>query len=227
MHKAISYTKIIAWPIIVFYVGGFLAWVILFPIHLDADGHIGRLIMATFSGLVLVLLLLVLPRILRWKSFSKIKIGLSHSPVKYFLYAVSIVLLLLAFNYLYDISTNALGLTMDSTRNAASFDASSLTQLAINIYIAGIVTPIIEELMFRGFMFGGLKKYTNPLISAVVVSVIFSLVHFDLVYAPFLFVFSMVLCWLREKSGSLFPSMAMHALFNILVIALSFMGLSI
>jgi membrane protease YdiL (CAAX protease family) len=80
-----------------------------------------------------------------------------------------------------------------------------------------VAAPICEEFLFRGFIFGALRSWRGPLVAAVVTGVLFGAVHagsapvVDLV--P-LGVLGMLLCGLRQFTGSLYPCIALHALNN-------------
>jgi hypothetical protein len=90
--------------------------------------------------------------------------------------------------------------------------------LIMQIVIFG---PIAEELFFRGFIYKISRNKYSPLISAIIVSLVFSLVH----RAPFnligLFVLSIALCYIYEKTQSILAPITFHATHNI--ISLSFL----
>ena len=122
---------------------------------------------------------------------------------------------------------------------------------AIPALIAVVVFfgPAIEELVFRGAIFGGLyrlgllvsrksgkaneeRKETGEKISfalsALLSSVLFALVHLEPVILPVLFVLAMGLCALYRRTGSLLPCFVAHATFNsfaTLIIILSGLGI--
>jgi membrane protease YdiL (CAAX protease family) len=102
--------------------------------------------------------------------------------------------------------------------------------------------PAVEELIFRGALFGGLyrlggffsrklagkdrgeRKNTGERIwfalSAVVSSAVFALAHGEVAVVPVLFVLAFVLCALYRRTGSLLPCLATHATFNAFAVAL-------
>lgn len=77
-----------------------------------------------------------------------------------------------------------------------------------------ILAPIGEELFFRGFLFGALRRRFRFVIAAIISAVPFALVH-DLLFSPLLFVFGIVLAFVYERRGSLVSSMGAHAAFNV------------
>jgi uncharacterized protein len=77
-----------------------------------------------------------------------------------------------------------------------------------------ILAPFAEELFFRGFLFGGLRKNINFGVSALLTSVLFGLAHGQLNIAIDTFALSLLLCFLYESSKSLWPSIALHVIKN-------------
>ena len=90
--------------------------------------------------------------------------------------------------------------------------------------LVGIVAPIVEELFFRGFLFGALRQTMHWLPAALATGVVFGGVHAGGTPAIFLVplaVFGVVLCWLYRKTGSLIPGMGVHAFNNALALGVS------
>ncbi len=114
------------------------------------------------------------------------------------------------------------------------------------VVVVVLFGPLVEELVFRGAIFGGLyrlglfvlrragaKEVSLPAKWAVLVpaalfsSVFFALLHFSPVILLALFILSILLCILYERTGSLLPPFVAHATFNsfaILLIILSGLG---
>lgn len=88
--------------------------------------------------------------------------------------------------------------------------------LAAAGFLTCVVAPIAEELFFRGFLFGALRRH--GLVLAVLVSgIAFGLAH--VASSPIAFVvplaaLGVILALLYERTGSLYPSIALHALNN-------------
>lgn len=86
-----------------------------------------------------------------------------------------------------------------------------------------VLPPLVEETMFRGFLFTGLRKSAPFVVTALVVSALFASLHLiessqGLLWAAGIdtFVLSLVLCYLREKTGNLWASIGVHAMKNLL-----------
>lgn len=82
-----------------------------------------------------------------------------------------------------------------------------------------IAAPLVEELFFRGFLFGGLRKWLSFWPAAAVSGFVFSLAHQDLgLIIPFTLV-GMVLAYSYEKMGTLWGSISVHFVFNLVSFA--------
>jgi len=84
---------------------------------------------------------------------------------------------------------------------------------AANFVVIALVAPVVEELIFRGLGFALLERY-GRWVAIVVVGIAFGLAH-GLVHAlPLLAAFGCGLAWLRSRTGSVYPGMVLHAIFN-------------
>lgn len=94
-----------------------------------------------------------------------------------------------------------------------------------------VLPPIVEEIMFRGVLYSGLRKKLTPMLAAIATSLLFAAPHLltgkgsDLLWIAAIdtFSLSLVLCYLREKTGALYSGMFVHAAKN----AIAFVALFI
>ena len=77
-----------------------------------------------------------------------------------------------------------------------------------------VLAPIAEELFFRGFLFGGLRRRLSFVPAMLITSVLFGLAHGQLNVGLDTFALSLVLCFLYEGTGSIWTSMALHMIKN-------------
>jgi CAAX protease family protein len=80
-----------------------------------------------------------------------------------------------------------------------------------------VVTPIWEEIVYRGLLYRGIERSRLGAVGAVVViTIVFSLCHFRPSWFSVLFLMSTGLGFtlLRARSGSVLPSIAAHGLAN-------------
>jgi membrane protease YdiL (CAAX protease family) len=80
-----------------------------------------------------------------------------------------------------------------------------------------VLTPIGEEILFRGFLFRGwLRSPRDAWPVIVVTSLLWALIHvqYDWYVIGQIFIFGLLLGWLRWASGSVILTILLHALIN-------------
>jgi len=86
------------------------------------------------------------------------------------------------------------------------------------VFVAVVIAPLLEELLFRGFVQTTIRSYFNIRNSAwpaiVASSIFFAIMHADPGHWPALFVLGVCLGYSYEKSGSLFRPIFIHLFFN-------------
>jgi membrane protease YdiL (CAAX protease family) len=120
------------------------------------------------------------------------------------------VVAFLAFELLYSAAVHP-----EQQRIVEELGADQSTALLVTGGLAVIVVaPIAEELLFRGFLFRVLRMRMGFWLAALIDGVLFGLVHGSLVIVPVLAFLGVALCWVYERTGSLFPCIAIHVLNN-------------
>lgn len=102
------------------------------------------------------------------------------------------------------------------------FDKTTTGLSLLPIFISLVILPpLVEEIVARGFLYTGLRSNLPKFTAAVITSVLFAAAHLGAAESGLLwvaaidtFVLSMVMCHVREKSGSLWPPIGMHFLKN-------------
>ncbi len=86
-----------------------------------------------------------------------------------------------------------------------------------------IAAPLLEEFLFRGILLNWLRNKIPPLIAFSISSLIFAFFHYapsqgstNLTLIPTLFTFSLFLCFVYEKTRSLFSNIFLHSIFNLI-----------
>jgi membrane protease YdiL (CAAX protease family) len=77
-----------------------------------------------------------------------------------------------------------------------------------------VVAPIAEEIIFRGYMYGKLKKFVPIWVAILATSLLFGAVHGAWNLAIDTFALSIVLCSLREFTGNIWASILLHMVKN-------------
>lgn len=95
-----------------------------------------------------------------------------------------------------------------------AWDASRAAPFIANFAVVAGVAPVVEELLFRGLGFAVVQQLAGVSWAIVVTGVAFGLSHGLVEALPILALFGVVLAWLRARTGSVYPPMVLHAVFN-------------
>ena len=87
-----------------------------------------------------------------------------------------------------------------------------------------LLAPIIEEVVFRGLFYAALKSYFPWFVSLIFSSVVFSLIHENILAFTLLFSLSLLLTFIYELYGKLFYPILIHSCFNITMLFLIYIG---
>ena len=106
---------------------------------------------------------------------------------------------------------------------AQAFDNAG--PLIVIVVGAVFMAPVIEELFFRGFLYGGLEGRWGWLFAAVVSSLLFGLAHLSpYALVPFTAV-GFLFAWSFRYTGSITSSIVAHAIVNTVSVAILWAGL--
>ncbi|MBB3227235.1 hypothetical protein FHW69_001836 [Luteibacter sp. Sphag1AF] len=108
-------------------------------------------------------------------------------------------------------------------------DNASMGMRFLMLPVVVLAGPFVEELIFRGALYGTLRARYTAWIPGTISALVFGMVHLpDLSWAwyavPNLVLIGATCAWLRERSGSLWPSIAAHAVNNALASAAWFVA---
>jgi membrane protease YdiL (CAAX protease family) len=128
--------------------------------------------------------------------------------------------------FLVRIATGIVLVLTDQTKHVQAgfehFDVTSKTQAvtatgaALAVLSLVVIAPIVEELVFRGLLFGALAGRLGVLASAIVTALLFGAAHGDLVLFPTLAAMGFVTALAYAGTGNLWVAIALHALNNAL-----------
>lgn len=120
------------------------------------------------------------------------------------------------------VSTTLPGIDLEAEQDLGF--TTDTTGLALGLVFLSLVVlpPLVEEIVFRGVLYTGLRKSMNVIGAAISTSVLFAAAHLlggvedALLWVAAIdtFILSLVLVYLREKTGSLWPAILLHAIKN-------------
>ena len=98
-------------------------------------------------------------------------------------------------------------------------DQGTLGMIAAGFMVI-CVAPVAEEFFFRGFFYRALRSRYSVLAAALIDGILFGAIHWDfstadgLLIIPPLAALGFMFCLVYERTGSLYPVIALHALNN-------------
>ncbi|MDA8528978.1 CPBP family intramembrane metalloprotease [Opitutaceae bacterium] len=123
----------------------------------------------------------------------------------------------------------AIAVGMTFAANALSLDIMEITPALLDaewsipmcfVWIA-VLPPVMEEIAFRGIMLSRLQSVMSPRNVVWLTSILFGLLHFDILAMAFLLVpLAVAAAYLTRLSGSLYPAILVHAAHNTAIVAL-------
>jgi membrane protease YdiL (CAAX protease family) len=90
-----------------------------------------------------------------------------------------------------------------------------------------VVAPIAEEVLFRGYLYGKLRRVVSMWLAILLTSVVFGVVHGQWNVGIDVFVLSIVMCGLREMTGNIWAGILLHMMKNGLAFYLLFINPSL
>jgi uncharacterized protein len=188
----------------------------------------------TISAAAIYLLTLIIvlgvPWWLKKRSTTKAELGLARlpnwmdialAPVSFFVYFLLTAILSFAAVSLlpgYD-SNQAQEIGFDQLANYYEYTLAFITLV--------LFAPIAEEIIFRGYLYGKLRKTAPVWVVIPLTSLLFAVVHGQLNVGIDVFALSIVLCFLREATGSIWAGILLHMLKNGLAFYLLFLNPSL
>jgi membrane protease YdiL (CAAX protease family) len=130
------------------------------------------------------------------------------------LVAIVVLPLILGVNYLCKQLFEALGEAKEQPAMLILQIADTIPRQIAFAFTTLIVAPITEEILFRGIAYKALRDRYSPALAVVLSSILFGLIHVNLVTLLPLTLFGAVLAVLYERTGNLLAPITAHSLFN-------------
>lgn len=113
------------------------------------------------------------------------------------------------------------------------FDAKQAQDVGFSTFLTGtdrviafivlvVVAPVVEEIIFRGWLYAKIReqtsiivgKYTSIVLTSFLVSLLFGIVHMQWNVGVNVFALSVVMCALREVTDTIYAGILLHMLKN-------------
>lgn len=93
------------------------------------------------------------------------------------------------------------------------WDSSRAGAFAFSFVAVAALAPLVEELLYRGLGYALLERFGAVVVIGAT-GLLFAAAHGLVAGLPVLWFFGSALAWLRRRTGSVYPGIAVHALFN-------------
>jgi uncharacterized protein len=81
-----------------------------------------------------------------------------------------------------------------------------------------LIVPLFEEIFFRSLLLGWLRKRLSTRSAVGVSAALFASMHGYPIVMPYTFLFGLFTGWIRARTGSIFNTVVMHVLNNVLLL---------
>jgi membrane protease YdiL (CAAX protease family) len=114
-------------------------------------------------------------------------------------------------------------MTLSQANRIVTSGATDVLLLATFVTNLVVLAPIAEELFFRGWLYTGLRRRLSFWPSYLLTALFFAAIHYDANHRRFFLVLPLALALgiLREVSGSIRPTIALHAAYNLVIVAIT------
>lgn len=106
-------------------------------------------------------------------------------------------------------------------KTSVSIDISSTAKFFVTVLFVGILPAVCEELIFRGIITNGLKKYGTKL-AIILSAILFALIHQNLQQLLYQLFLGGVMAYIAIKTGSIFYTMILHFFNNFSILFFAF-----
>ncbi|HIW33556.1 MAG TPA: CPBP family intramembrane metalloprotease [Candidatus Paenibacillus intestinavium] len=178
----------------------------------------------TLTGLTIAIILMlglyyiaIYPQRLTWSI-----LGLRRFPMAHWKTILLTTAFLMIVGTLVLIVTSYFGNATENSKTDSLMQNINLFTLAIALISAAVISPIYEEIFYRGFIYCWLRNRIGVGGGMIVSAFIFMIAHYPTTNTmPLNFLDGLVLAWIYERTGSIWPAVIVHGLINGLTIVIA------
>lgn len=182
-------------------------------------GTAAQLKMGFYGTVVVQLLILLFPLLYLWYLKADFKKVLSLQMPKVLHILAALFVWIGGFSLMCMLAVFLTKIFPESTQSMADTMAEYVRQpFWVLVLVMAVMPAVGEELMFRGFIFGTLKRRWRVLPAMLVTAAIFGIYHMSLSKFFTTALLGFMLVYVVEKTGSIFCSMLMHFCNNLVAV---------
>lgn len=181
----------------------------------------------TLTGLTIALILMLgvyvialYPKKLSWS-----ELGIKSFSVKEWKHILLSSILLLVGATIIVILTSFIGNSWENSKTEAIQQNVTFLTALIAFVSAAVISPIYEEIFYRGFLYRWLRTRIGFTGALIISSLIFTIVHIPTYNVmPVNFFSGVIFALAYERTGSIWPSVVIHGLTNGVMVLLTIWG---
>ncbi len=90
--------------------------------------------------------------------------------------------------------------------------------IGVELLGSALITPILEELLHRGVVYGRLRRMMNMWPAVIVSALVFAALHFNIIQFTYAFLIGILLALFVEKTGHIYPAVLAHIVANTIAV---------
>lgn len=225
-------TLYLLFPVIIYYIAGDITEVLLWIVLEMFSGHLPSSVVSmlttyseTVKGIIYSVGLLVSIAILKSAAQNEILyVEKNRSSEKKLTILKWIGIAILSFGL--SVGLNYLLAYLGVTSISPTYEAVSKAQYGVTfvsgIVIYGLISPLVEEVIFRGIIFNRLKRIFPIAVAYIVGAVLFGVFHGNLVQGIYGTLMGLFIVIIYDKCETIFAPLLVHVVANIGVYVLNY-----
>lgn len=209
---------LVAWVIVMFIVAQLLTialfWALVqLGVPFEALSPTAIRTLEVFVAFALALLLTIgLPWWLRRRKTTLKELGLTRLPMwsDILLGPITVVPYFIVSAIVLSLAALVPGFEADQIQDTGFSSVVDTTSLLLAFVSLVVLAPIVEEALFRGYLYGKLRSRMGVIASTLLVSACFGVLHLQANVGLDVFILSIAMCILRETTGSIWAGTLLH-----------------
>lgn len=190
----------------------------LFQNDLYSGTLIGFIMSITF--MLAIYFIVLRPKHLKWN-----EVGFNRFQGSYWKNIIGWTILLIVISILMIIVMDIVGVGTENSKTESVQSQLTPINFMIGFISAAMISPIYEEILYRGFLYRWLRSKWGLKAGLFLSSFIFMIVHIPTYNVlPVTFVSGLLFAWTYEKTKSVLPGMIIHGTFNAIAMILTSLG---
>ena len=130
---------------------------------------------------------------------------------QYVMVVFGTVLFSYGMNYLFTIT----GFTSQSAVYQVTVQKQYDVAFAVGLLLYGVISPFVEELVFRGFLYGRMRVYMPKMWAVLVSALLFGIYHGNMVQGVYGFLMGILFTLVYDRYKNFYLSVIMHVIVNL------------